>query len=113
MSIHNETRMSIFARRAFVGINWEKDVRVSIEAGAVTAIEAGSQAGVDDVRVDTLLPALANLHSHSFQRAMAVSKRIRDLNESLGGSRFGFSQSDNVTTVGRMTLVFQAVRSYS
>ena len=31
----------------------------------------------DDVRVDTLLPALANLHSHSFQRAMAGMTEYR------------------------------------
>ena len=67
----------IFAKRALLASGWAKDVRVTVAAGAVAAVETGVQAAAGDVRVDTLLPALANLHSHTFQRAMAGMTEYR------------------------------------
>ena len=61
----------IFAKRALLSTGWAINVRVTTAAGRISAIEVGAVAGAGDTRVDTLLPALANLHSHSFQRAMA------------------------------------------
>ncbi len=69
--------MEIFARTAMVGEAWEKDVRLTCQAGRIVAIEPSAQAVDGDTRVDVLLPALANLHSHSFQRAMAGMIEIR------------------------------------
>lgn len=62
---------AIFAARALLGERWGHDVRVSVSGGRIEAIEEKSAARSGDARVDTLLPALSNLHSHSFQRAMA------------------------------------------
>ena len=61
----------IFADRAVLGDQWANQVRVSVSDGAITAIAADTLPQPDDVHVSALLPALSNLHSHSFQRAMA------------------------------------------
>ncbi len=61
----------IFAKRALLPSGWAQEVRVAVEAGRIAGVAAGAAAEPGDARVDTLLPALANLHSHTFQRAMA------------------------------------------
>ena len=61
----------IFANHALLHSGWAQDVRLLMDAGAITGIETDTVPQSGDVRVDTLLPALANLHSHTFQRAMA------------------------------------------
>ncbi len=62
---------AIFARRARLPSGWAHDVAVAIDRGRIATIAAGAAAPPGACRVDTLLPALSNLHSHSFQRAMA------------------------------------------
>lgn len=61
----------IFAQTALLPEGWASDVKISIGAdGRIETVEKG----VGDsggVRVEILLPAVANLHSHTFQRAMA------------------------------------------
>ncbi len=65
------TQQSIFAARALLDDGWAHAVRVAIAEGIVTAVEKNASPAAGDARVDVLLPALSNLHSHSFQRAMA------------------------------------------
>lgn len=48
-----------------------RDVRLRWAEGVVTAVETGVAARNGDVRVGLLAPAMPNLHSHAFQRAMA------------------------------------------
>jgi formiminoglutamate deiminase len=48
-----------------------RDVRLRWEGGAVTAVECGVAARAGDARAGLLAPAMPNLHSHAFQRAMA------------------------------------------
>ncbi|UXX83055.1 formimidoylglutamate deiminase [Roseovarius pelagicus] len=67
----------IFAKRALLPTGWTDNVRLSAAGGKVTEIDTGTTATPGDVTVDTLLPALANLHSHSFQRAMAGMTEYR------------------------------------
>lgn len=72
MSRHNTgAKMTIFARRALIGSVWARDLRVVVDAGRIATFDADTKPVVGDVVVDTLLPAMGNLHSHSFQRAMA------------------------------------------
>ncbi len=66
----------IFAKRARIKDGWAKDVAVTLADGKIAAVTQGP-APADAVRVDTLLPAIANLHSHSFQRAMAGMTEYR------------------------------------
>ena len=67
----------IFATHAKLPQGWARDVRITVADGRVTQVETGQTPQADDTRVDTLLPALANLHSHSFQRAMAGMTETR------------------------------------
>jgi formiminoglutamate deiminase len=60
----------LYAKHALTADGWQTDVAVSIaENGTIAAVRAGAEpAGTE---VDILLPAPTNLHSHSFQRAIA------------------------------------------
>ena len=69
--------MKVFAKRAYLMSDWEHNVRLTICDDEIFEIETSVQAGIDDICVDTLLPALSNLHSHSFQRAMAGMTEFR------------------------------------
>ena len=50
---------------------WRSDVRIAIDGGAIASVTPGVAAEVGDERHDVVLSALANLHCHAFQRAMA------------------------------------------
>ncbi len=67
----------LHARAALLQQGWKKDVRVTIEDGRIAAIEAGVAPAATDERHETLVPAMGNLHSHAFQRAMAGLAEVR------------------------------------
>jgi formimidoylglutamate deiminase len=67
----------IFAKRAKLPTGWACDVRLTLADQVISQIETDQSPQTGDVRVDTLLPALGNLHSHSFQRAMAGMTEYR------------------------------------
>ena len=69
----------IFAKRALLACGWAENVRLDIDNGRISCLSTGDGVAAQstDVQVDTLLPALANLHSHSFQRAMAGMTEYR------------------------------------
>ncbi len=69
MSAHNET--ALFARTALLPSGWQSGVRVVMAAGRVLKVVKAATPEPGDEIVDLLIPALANLHSHTFQRAMA------------------------------------------
>lgn len=60
---------TLHADTALLPTGWARDVRVDIAGGRIVTVEPGSE--VLGRRVGCLLPAPVNLHSHSFQRAMA------------------------------------------
>lgn len=61
---------TIFAERALLPTGWADDVQVVIDAGRIASVRPGSTAE-GGLRVPALLAGAANLHSHTFQRAMA------------------------------------------
>ena len=67
----------IFAKQAKLSTGWASNVRVTHADGRITDITPNQTPDAQDTCVDTLLPALANLHSHSFQRAMAGMTEYR------------------------------------
>ena len=67
----------IFAKRALVSDRWAENVRIRVSNGLISEIVAGTTPQAGDTRVSALLPALSNLHSHSFQRAMAGMTEYR------------------------------------
>ena len=67
----------LFAKRALLASGWAENVRLEIMNGIITNLTTHAQEVVGDTRTDTLLPALGNLHSHTFQRAMAGMTEFR------------------------------------
>lgn len=69
---------SVFARKALTLNGWENDVLLHIDAlGRIASVVPNSAADSDAYVVDRLLPAQANLHSHTFQRGMAGLSEAR------------------------------------
>lgn len=61
---------TIWAERALLPEGWAENVLVTVAAdGRIASVETGAQPAGQ--RTGLLLPAMANLHSHAFQRAMA------------------------------------------
>lgn len=67
----------LHASAALLPQGWRKDVRVTIEDGLIATIEANVAPTPADDRHRTLVPAMGNLHSHAFQRAMAGLAEVR------------------------------------
>jgi len=67
----------IFVRQAMLANGWAHNVSISVAGGRIESIEADQVSQPNDTVIDTLLPALGNLHSHSFQRAMAGMTEYR------------------------------------
>ncbi|MCG6904825.1 MAG: amidohydrolase family protein, partial [Rhodobacter sp.] len=67
----------IFATRARTADGWQNNVSVRVLDGTIADVTPDTTPATGSVRVDTLLPALSNLHSHSFQRAMAGMTEVR------------------------------------
>ncbi len=59
----------LHAKTALLPDGWARDVRIDLAGGRIAAVTVG--AAPAGRRLDCLLPAPVNLHSHSFQRAMA------------------------------------------
>ena len=64
---------TLFAPAALLPDGWARDVRVTLDGRRIAAVEAGPPPSAGDQRLAgrALLPAMPNLHSHAFQRAMA------------------------------------------
>ncbi|MEP6784407.1 MAG: formimidoylglutamate deiminase [Sphingomonadales bacterium] len=58
-------------RRALLPAGWARDVRITIADGHIGQIAPETPERPGDVRIDIGIPAIGNLHSHAFQRAMA------------------------------------------
>ncbi len=68
---------TIHAAQALTPEGWRSDLRLTVEAGRFARVEAGVPAAADDERHAILLPTVANLHSHAFQRGMAGLTEVR------------------------------------
>jgi formimidoylglutamate deiminase len=60
---------SYLARDALLPQGWAKQVRIDVHDGEIVEVTPGSNAG--EALAGPVLPGMANLHSHAFQRAMA------------------------------------------
>jgi formimidoylglutamate deiminase len=75
-----QTKM-LWAKHALTPDGWQQDVLIDIDgSGSITAVQARQPAAGE--RVDVLLPAMPNLHSHAFQRAMAGMTETRGADSS-------------------------------
>jgi formimidoylglutamate deiminase len=66
-----------YAREALLPSGWARDVRITVDDGSITAVEAGGAANGAQRLHGPVLPGMANLHSHAFQRAMAGLTDVR------------------------------------
>jgi len=63
---------TIFARRALLGDGWAENVHLQWDTtGIISQIITDRPSTITDTQIDALIPGMANLHCHSFQRAMA------------------------------------------
>ncbi|MGY5780001.1 formimidoylglutamate deiminase [Rhizobium sp. LEGMi135b] len=67
----------LHARTALLGDGWHENVRLTLEDGRITKIATDVPPEAGDSRQDVLVPAMPNLHSHAFQRAMAGLAEVR------------------------------------
>ena len=66
-----------FARDALLPGGWVREVRIRVDDGAIAAVETNASAdGAERLR-GAVLPGMANVHSHAFQRAMAGLTEVR------------------------------------
>src|SRR6478735_2595207 len=56
---------------AFLGNGWTENVRLTVRNGRISAVESGVAAGPGDDRFTAAVAGLPNVHSHTFQRAIA------------------------------------------
>jgi formimidoylglutamate deiminase len=64
-----------FTRDALLPEGWAKDVLITVEDGDIVSVERGASAL--SPLAGPVLPGMANLHSHAFQRAMAGLTEVR------------------------------------
>jgi formimidoylglutamate deiminase len=62
---------TLLLRQAFLGDRFVADLRLVIEDGWITTVEAGGSIEGAEIVEGIALPGLPNLHSHAFQRGMA------------------------------------------
>ena len=62
---------NIYATQALTAAGWQDSVRLSLQAGVIAAIETDVAPQQGDERHAVIVPTLANVHSHAFQRGMA------------------------------------------
>jgi len=68
---------ALFFERALTPRGWRSDVRIEIAGERIATVETGAAARAGDERHALGLPAIGNLHSHAFQRAMAGLAELR------------------------------------
>lgn len=73
----------IHAKTALLPDGWANEVAVTVENGRIAGVTKGAKPAGQ--RVDCLLPAAVNLHSHAFQRAMAGMTEKRGPVSASGG----------------------------
>lgn len=73
----NSAASTLHAGSALLPQGWASDVRISITGGVISNINIGVDAEAADERHSVLVPAMSNLHSHAFQRAMSGLAELR------------------------------------
>ena len=65
-------KFSCFAEKALLPDGWARDVLIGIDDdGKIASLKRGAASGEAERLSGPVVPALADLHSHAFQRAMA------------------------------------------
>jgi formimidoylglutamate deiminase len=92
---------SLHAKRAFLHEGWAEDVLFRIGTdGRIASVEIGAAPGDAERAAGPVVPAMPNLHSHAFQRAMAGLAEIAGS----GDDSFWTWRDRMYRTVERLTL---------
>ncbi len=67
----------LFAKQALTSQGWQENVRIEVKNGLIEGLEPGSSMQPGDQLVGIIIPGLANVHSHAFQRVMAGHTEFR------------------------------------
>ncbi len=62
---------TIFAASALLPEGWRRNVRIELGDGDIASVTPGASRSPEDEHHAAIVPALANIHSHAFQHAMA------------------------------------------
>ncbi|MBB4349777.1 formimidoylglutamate deiminase [Aliirhizobium cellulosilyticum] len=73
----NSAASTLHAGSALLPQGWASNVRISVTGGVISNIDIGVDADATDERHSVLVPAMSNLHSHAFQRAMSGLAELR------------------------------------
>ena len=65
------TQTSFFCGRVLLPDGWAHDVRIETAHGRFTQVQRNATAHPGEGRLEVVLPGIANVHSHGFQRGMA------------------------------------------
>jgi formimidoylglutamate deiminase len=63
--------MELFAEQVLTPSGWLNNVSLTVEGGRFSSLKADTNPAPNSERHAVLIPAISNLHSHAFQRAMA------------------------------------------
>ena len=90
----------LHASRALLPDGWAENVRIEIDgAGLITAVKPNAPAEGAEIAAGPVVPALPNLHSHAFQRAMAGLAEV----SGAGSDSFWTWREEMYRTVGEIT----------
>ncbi len=94
---------SIFAARALLPEGWASDVAIDISPdGRIVSVKPGADPAGRLIVEGPLIPAMPNLHSHAFQRAMAGLAEIAG-EGAAGSDSFWTWREAMYATVGKIT----------
>ncbi len=62
---------SYFFKSALLPDGWQSNVRLTVEQGIIQTVVVNTKPQAQDVHKSVVIPAMPNVHSHVFQRAMA------------------------------------------
>ena len=71
--------MAVFAKRALLGHQWHRDVRLRLAGALIGSVESGSGGQDGDTRVDTLLPEFYDPAYFEAKRRGEVTRSYRRL----------------------------------
>lgn len=69
--------LSYFFQQALLPDGWADNVRVTVNNHCIQSVETGAKVKNGDQKAGVVIPAMPNIHSHVFQRAMAGCSEYR------------------------------------
>ncbi|PRH86101.1 formimidoylglutamate deiminase [Labrys okinawensis] len=95
-----QSNRSLLASQALLPDGWARNVLIEIDvSGRISAVTADASADGAEIASGPVLPAMPNLHSHAFQRAMSGLAEV----SGAGSDSFWTWREEMYRTVGQIT----------